>query len=274
MAKIKIITDSTCYITKEYAENENLTVVPLNYIFDGETFKEGFKGTFDEFFNKLGSTKLFPTTSQPSAGEFYEAFVEAFKEYDEVIAIVLSSKLSGTYNSAVLAKNMLEDKKITIIDSENAASNVRYLIEDAVKMAKLGKTSEQIQTFINKKKSTMSVYLTADTLEYLSRGGRLSVVQATVGNILNIKPILALIDGKLDLLEKVRGRNKALQGMMNKIPNDVEKISICQILNMDEALKFKADLQERFPKALITIDDLGPVLGSHLGPKTLGICFY
>lgn len=274
MAKIKIITDSTSYIAKEYAEKENLTVVPLNYIFDGETYKEGFKGSFDDFYNKLASTKLFPSTSQPSAGEFYEAFVDGLKHYDEIIAIVLSSKLSGTYNSAILAKNMLEDKKITIIDSENAASNLRYLVEDAVKMAKLGKSSEQIESFLNKKKNKMSVYLTADTLEYLSRGGRLSLVQATLGNILNVKPIIALTDGKLDLLEKVRGRNKALLGLMNKIPDNVEKISICQILNIDEALKFKADLQEKFPKALITIDDLGPVLGSHLGPKTLGICFY
>lgn len=111
MSRIKIITDSTCYISKEYVEKENLAIVPLTYVFDGVSSKEGFKGEFDEFFEKLGSTKLFPTTSQPAAGDFVDVFNEALKENDEIIVIVLSSKLSGTYNSALLAKNMLEDKK-------------------------------------------------------------------------------------------------------------------------------------------------------------------
>lgn len=111
MSKIKIITDSTCYISKEYVDKENIGIVPLTYVFDGVSSKEGFKGEYDEFFQKLGSTKLFPTTSQPATGDFFHAFNEALKDNDEIIAIVLSSKISGTYNSASLAKNMLEDKK-------------------------------------------------------------------------------------------------------------------------------------------------------------------
>lgn len=274
MSKIKIITDSTSYISKDYVHKENVSVVPLNYLFDDESFKEGFKGEYDEFFIKLGSTKLFPSTSQPAAGEFYEVFKEALKDHDEVIAIVLSSKLSGTYNSAVLAKNMLEDERITIIDSETAASNLRFLVEDAVEMAKLGKTSEEIEEHINNKKKDMYVYLTTGTLEYLARGGRLSSVQSTLGNLLNIKPIIELKNGELQLLEKLRGKNKALSKIVSFVNEDVQKIGICHILNMDEAVKFKDLLQETFPKALITIDELGPVVGAHLGPETIGICFY
>lgn len=147
------MTDSTGYITKEYAEKENITVVPLNYVFGEETGKEPFPGEFDDFFNKLKATKLFPTTSQPSAGEFFDAFNKAFEEgYDEIIAILLSSKLSGTYNSAVLAKNMLENKRITIINSQNAAANLKFLVEDAVEMGKEGKTSEEIEKHLNSKK--------------------------------------------------------------------------------------------------------------------------
>lgn len=275
MSKIKIITDSTSYITKEYAEKENITVVPLSYVFDGISYKEGFKGEFDEFFQKLGSTKLFPTTSQPPAGEFVEAFENAFKDdYDEIVVILLSSKLSGTYNSAVLAQNMLENKSITIIDTLTSASNLRFLVEDAVEMVKEGKSSDEIKEFIEEKKNNMKVYLTADTLEYLSRGGRLSTFQSTVGNLLNIKPIIQLKEGELSLLEKTRGKNKAIEGTIEKVPEDVSKIAVCHALNIDEAKKVKGILEEKFPNALISLDDLGPVIGAHLGPKAIGICFY
>lgn len=275
MSKIKIITDSTSYISKEYAEKENITIVPLNYVFGEENGKEGFPGEFDEYFEKLETTRLFPTTSQPSAGEFLDVFNMAFEDgYDEIIAILLSSKLSGTYNSAVLAKNILENKKITIIDSQNAASNLKFLVEDAVEMVKEGKLSEEIESYINTKKVEMYVYLTTETLEYLSRGGRLSALQSTVGNLLNIKPIIELKNGELTLLEKLRGKNKAISAIIDKVPNNVKRIGICHILNMEEAEKFKSILEEKFPEAQVSIDELGPVIGSHLGPKGIGICFY
>ncbi|HLS53092.1 MAG TPA: DegV family protein [Tissierellaceae bacterium] len=274
MSKIKIVTDSTSYISKDYIEKEDVAVVPLNYVFDGETYLEGFKGEFDDFFRKLENSNLFPTTSQPSVGDFHQVFKDALKEYDEIIAIVLSSKLSGTYNSAVLAKDMLEDERVTIIDSETSASNLRFLVEDAVEMAKANKSSEEIIKHINNKKNSMKVFLTAATLEYLKRGGRLSALQSTIGNLLNIKPIIELKDGQLQLLEKVRGKNRATSKIISYIHENVEKISICHILNLEEAEKFKSTLEEKFPKASITIDDLGPVVGSHLGPKAIGICFY
>lgn len=275
MSKIKIITDSTAYIKKEYAEKEKVTIVKLNYVFGDETGKEAFPGEFDEFYEKLGKTKLFPSTSQPSTGDFVNAYNDAFQEgYDEIIVVVLSSKISGTYNSATLAKNILGDKKITIIDSLTTASNLRFLVEDAVNMVKSGSSPEEIEKHINNKKMNMRVYLTTETLEYLSRGGRLSTIQSKVGNLLNIKPIIELENGKLELLEKLRGKNKALQSIVDKIHQDVEKISICHILNYEGALKLKEILEEKFPGVLITIDELGPVIGSHLGPGGIGICFY
>lgn len=273
MTKIKIITDSTAYLTKEYANEENISIVPLNYVFGEETGKEAFPGEFEDFYNKLENTKLFPTTSQPSAGEFVAEFNKSFEEgYDEIIAIVLSSKLSGTYNSALLAKNMLEDKKVTIIDSQNAAANMRFLVEDAVEMVKSGKSSKEIEEHLNKKKANMIIYLTTESLEYLSRGGRLSSIQSKLGNLLNIKPILELKNGELALLEKLRGKNKALKAMIDKIPQDTKQISICHILNKDGAEKLREILKEKFPHIEIQIDELGPVIGAHLGPKGIGIC--
>ncbi|WP_236914519.1 DegV family protein [Clostridium sp. Cult2] len=275
MSRIKIITDTTSYITKEFADEQDLSIVPLNYIFDGVAEKEGFPGEFDEFYEKLKNTKLFPTTSQPAAADFLTRYKKAFNEgYDEIIAILLSSKLSGTYNSAVLAKNILEDERITIIDSIQAASNLRFLVEDALKMASIGKTGKEIAEHLEVKKKKMYIYFTVDTLEYLRRGGRLTGVQSAIGEVLNIKPIIQLIDGELKLFEKVRGKNKAINAIRNRIPDDVEKISICQIMNEDEALKLKKDLENKFPKVTVSIDVLGPVIGCHLGPKAIGLCFY
>ncbi|NLL82276.1 MAG: DegV family protein [Tissierellia bacterium] len=274
MNKIKIVTDSTSYISKDFVELNDIKVVPLSYVFDGETYTEGFKGEFDEFFHKLETTRLFPTTSQPSTGEFYNVFKECLEEGNEVIAILLSSKLSGTYNSALLAKNMLGDKRVTIIDSETSASNLRFLVEDALELASKGKSSQEIAEYLNKKKKEMHIFLTTGSLEYLRRGGRLSSVGSTVGNLLNIKPIIELQDGELKLIGKVRGTNKALSYMINKIPTNVQKISICHISNMDVAEKLKTELESKFSEATISIDDLGPVIGAHLGPRTLGVVYY
>ncbi|HEY8361484.1 MAG TPA: DegV family protein [Tissierellaceae bacterium] len=275
MSKIKIVTDSTAYITKEYAERENVAIVPLNYVFGDEVGKEPFPGQFNEFYEKLKNTKLFPSTSQPSAGDFYEAFKKAFEEgYESIIAILLSSKISGTYNSAVLAKNMLDNKRIVIIDSLNAAANLKFLVEEAVNMSKNGHTIEEIENHLENMKKNMHVYFTVETLEYLSRGGRLSAVQATVGNILNIKPIIELRDGELKLLEKVRGKNKAISTIIEKVPENVKRIGICHVLDEEYAEKMKLTLQEKFPQALISVDEIGPVIGSHLGPKGIGVCFF
>lgn len=274
MSKIKIITDSTSYLSKEYAKEKDITVVPLKYIFGDESFVEGFRGEFDEFFKTLETSKLFPTTSQPSAGEFHKAYEEAFEKYDEIIVILLSSKISGTYSSAVTAKSMLEDKKISIIDSETSVSNLKTLVEDAYNMAQDGFSSEEIIDHIEKKKMKMKVFLTTGTLEYLARGGRLSNVQSALGNLLSIKPILELKNGEIGLIEKVRGNNKVMSTLLGKIPEDVKKISICHISNLETANSVYKTLIEKYPNAKIEIDEIGPVIGAHLGPLTLGLLFH
>lgn len=271
---VKIITDSTSYLEKEFIERENITIVPLHYIFDGQEYREGFPGEFSDFYRKLESTKLFPTTSQPSAGDFFDAYKDALRENDEAIAIVLSSKISGTYTSAVLANGMLEDKKVTIVDSYVAAAALGYLIEDAVEMSKKGMNSEEIAAELNERKKRLDILVTPDTLEYLSRGGRMSTIQSSIGNLLNIKPIIRLVDGELKLAEKARGRTKAISRLIEMVEPGVRKISVCHILNLQEADKMASTLKERFPQALVTIDELGPVIGSHLGPKTLALCLY
>lgn len=275
MKKIKIITDSTSYIEKDYAEKENVGIVALNYTMGGESGKEGYPGEFKDFYFKLENSKDFPSTSQPSTGEFLDEFNRAFKEgYDEVIAILVSSKVSGTFNSACLAASILEDKRVIIIDSLSSSEGLKFLVEEAVEWVKSGKSSEEIEQYINQEKLKIQIYLFADTLEYLNRGGRLSSAGAFIGNLLNIKPIIQVKDGSLSLLDKIRGRNKAMIALIDKIQGHPSKIGICHVLDEEAAYKMKEILENKFPNAIVSICELGPVIGSHLGPKGLGICVY
>jgi len=271
--KIKIITDSTSYLDKNYIEDENIRVVPLNYVFDGEDYKEGLKGEFNDFYSKLQSTDLFPTTSQPAIGDFVAAYEEALKSHDQIVVITLSSKISGTYGSAHMAAEMVDSENIRVVDSLGAAATLRFLVQDAVEMSRKGMDAHRIQEELERKKDKLGIVLTTDTLEYLSRGGRLSTLQAGIGNILSIKPVIRMLDGELQLVEKTRGKKKAINRLLAYIPEGVDRISLCHVTNTGEAEKLADTLRQTYPGASVTIDELGPVIGAHLGPKTLGICY-
>ena len=272
MRPVQIITDSTAYLSKEYAEKNNIEIVPLSVELCGEVQKEGYPGDFEDFFNKLVGSKGFPKTSQPSAGDFIEAYKRAFKRGDEIVAILFSSKLSGTYNSASVAAEIEAPDKITVIDTGTAVGNLRFLIEKAVKLSKTGASRQEIVDMVNTDRKNTSINLTVETLEYLKRGGRLSNSKAIIGTILNIKPIIGLVDGRLIPVDKVRGKKKAIETMIDMVPDYVNRISIGHVQNHDEANELKKLLEERFKQAIITIDEIGPVIGSHIGPKAIGIC--
>ena len=273
MTRVKIVTDSTSYIEKEYLVQSDIASVPLSVIFQGTVTNEGFPGEFDSFYEKLKASEDFPTTSQPSIQAFYDVFKPALDNGQEIITIVLSSKLSGTYNSAMAAAHMCETDKIAVIDSETCGPNLKFLVERANQLSLDGKAKDEIVAIINEEKKNTGINITVGTLEYLKRGGRLSSTQAFIGTLLSIKPIIALIDGKLEPIDKVRGKSKAIAAMISNIPNNVKRISICQIQNLEDAEEIKVVLQTKFPKAEITFSELGPVVGSHLGPKALGICY-
>jgi DegV family protein with EDD domain len=260
-------------LDKNYIEDENIRVVPLNYVFDGEDYKEGLKGEFNDFYSKLQSTDLFPTTSQPAIGDFVAAYEEALKSHDQIVVITLSSKISGTYTSAHVAAEMVDSENIRVVDSLGAAATLRFLVQDAVEMSRKGMDAHRIQEELERKKDKLGIVLTTDTLEYLSRGGRLSTLQAGIGNILSIKPVIRMLDGELQLVEKTRGKKKAINRLLACIPEGVDRISLCHVTNTGEAEKLADTLRQTYPGASVTIDELGPVIGAHLGPRTLGICY-
>jgi DegV family protein with EDD domain len=273
MSKIKFVTDSTAYIDKSFIEKYGIDIVPLSVNFGGTVEDEGLPGDFDAFFEKLSKSSDFPTTSQPSIGRFADVFKKAVEEGYEVIAITISSKLSGTFNSASAAASMVNSSDIFVIDSLTTAANLKALVEKAITLSEEGRSTKEIVEAIEEQKKRTSIRLTVATLDYLKKGGRLSSAGAIIGSLLNIKPIIGLIDGKLEPLSKVRGKKKAMDKMLEDIPANTSTIGICHIGIMDEALEYEKIIQERFPNANTEIYELGPVIGSHLGLEAIGICY-
>lgn len=271
---IHIVTDSTAYLEKAYVEENNITVIPLSYHFLGEDEKEGYPGEFDQFFHKLENSKDFPKTSQPAIGEFIEIFERKLKEHKEIITILISAKLSGTYYTALQAAEMVDSSRITVIDSEMTASNLKVLVQKAKELASNGISRLEIAEIINNMKKRMGITLTVGSLEYLKRSGRLNNIEAFIGNLLNIKPIIGLVEGKLVSLAKVRGEKKAIEWLIEHIPDNVKKIHVNHILYLEQAENIYQQLKERFHDVEIEIDKIGPIIGSHLGPKSFGLIYY
>lgn len=275
MSKIKIVTDSTAYIDKSFIEDNNIDVVPLAVNFQGSIDDEGFPGEFDEYFDRLAKSSDFPTTSQPSIGAFTNVFKRAIDEGYKIITITMSSKLSGTFNSASTAAKIVDPgrNKIFVIDSLTTVANLKFLIERASLLVKENAPIEEIVKEIEDQKKRMGVRLTVSSLEYLKRGGRLSTTEAMIGSLLNIKPIIGLIDGSLIPLNKVRGKKKAMEKILEDVPANISFISICHIKIPEEAGEYQRLIRERFPLARTEIYEIGPVIGSHLGPEAIGVCY-
>lgn len=258
MSKIKFVTDSTAYIDQSFIDKHNIDIVPLSVNFEGSVKDEGLPGEFHTFFEKLSKSSDFPTTSQPAIGRFVDVFKKALDEGYEVIAITLSSKLSGTFNSANAAANMLDSSKISVIDSLTAVANLKFLVEKGIILAEQGLSRQEIVDKLEEQKKRSGIRLTVATLDYLKKGGRLTTAEAMIGSLLNIKPIIGLVDGKLEPLSKVRGKKKALEKIIEDVPAHVSTIGICHISAFGEAKTLKELIQNRFPNATIGIYEIGP----------------
>lgn len=279
MSSIRIVTDSTADLEESFYRNHNIAVVPLKVIFGQQVLKDGIDISATDFYNRLINTNEIVTTSQPSPGEFLETYKRLKDEGAEtIISIHLSSGISGAYRTAQMVRNMLPDQDITVIDSQSVSGGLGLIIMAAVRAVESGQSKEQILSLVNDIIKKMKLYLLVDTLEYLQRGGRISKTQAFVGALLNIKPLIAVKDGILHPLMKVRGKNKGIQKIIQLAAQDSEneKIVCCVAHARDQ--KALIQIKERAMLNL-NIDELftgqiGSVIGTHTGPGTVGIAFY
>lgn len=277
---IKIVTDSTAYLPEDIIRKHDIRVVPL-YVHFGETaFKEGVELSNRDFYARLKEAPELPTTSQPSAGEFHQVFSELATAGHEILALTISSKLSGTWNSAMAAKDMLPEADISVIDSLSTSVGLQLMVETAAGAINEGATREQIVAQIEEIKGKMHLLFVVDTLEYLAKGGRIGNARAFLGTILKVKPILFLQDGAIEPLEQVRSKRKAQARLLELVEEYAGdhgaqvNAGIINALAPEEAKDLAQRVVERLGCAEPFVGDLGPAIGTHTGPGVIGIAFH
>lgn len=272
---IKIVTDSTSDLPPEILESLDVKVVPLNVHFDAEVFKDGVTLGADEFFDRLINGNVIPKTSQPSIGEFAEAFKEVAPEADGIVSIHISSKVSGTYNAAVQGKEEAGVScPIEVIDTYQASMGIGVVVIKAAKAAQAGASFEEVAEIAKSASGQCQCFVLLDTLEYLQKGGRIGKAKAIIGSLLRVRPMIIVRDGEAHELGKERTRNKGLARLIRTAREfaPIEELSVIYSTDPDDAHSVANDLRDLLPdgkEPIIT--RFGPVLGTYVGPKAVGI---
>lgn len=278
---IKIVTDSTSDIPEKMVEKQEIAILPLYIVMNGE-IKKDIDWKNEDFYKAMESSVDFPKSSQPSVEEIYRTFEDIVKNGDSIIGIFLSSELSGTYSTASIVKNHIIEKypkaEIEIIDSKSTSMQMGFLATEAVKAVKEGKNMKEVVQKINQIKSSSRFIFTPETLEYLHKGGRIGGASALIGNLLSIKPILTVVEGRTTVYTKTRTRKKAIEVLVKKLHEDMQDnipggVMVhhinCEELGKELAERIKIELGMEVP-----IQSIGPVIGTHVGPGSIGIAYW
>ncbi len=234
MSKIAIVTDSTAYLPVEYLQKYNITVVPLAVIWGNQTYEDGVNIQPDEFYTRLSTSKILPTTSQATIYNMHKAFTELLDQGYDVLGAFISSKLSGTMQSAMQAREQLEKgkEKIELFDSLTTAMALGFQVLAAARAAQEGASMSDCKNQIEKARESTGVYFVVDTLEFLHRGGRIGGAKRLMGTALNLKPILSVRDGKVDSVESIRTKAKAISRLIEIIGEDTKGKSPIRIATL------------------------------------------
>ncbi|EXX85191.1 hypothetical protein BG53_09245 [Paenibacillus darwinianus] len=282
MCAVKIVVDSTADISQELRERLGIGMVPLKVHFGEEQFLDGVTIEADDFYDKLASSSVLPTTSQPSPLDFQEAYERILRETPDaqIISIHLGSKFSGTYQSAMIGRSMMKsDADITVIDTKSASYGFGAIAVRAAERAKEGRSKTDVLAEIDRLSRDLKLYFLVDTLEYLQRGGRIGKAAALFGSILNIKPILSIDkEGVVAPVDKVRGSKKAMQRIVELLEpdfgSDPVNVAIAWSKLDEPAKELLALVQNRFNVQDVHYTTLGAVIGTHVGPGTAAVFMY
>lgn len=274
--RIAVVTDSTAYITPEERARYNIRMIPLSVNLDDGSYEEEVEITASQFYEKVRVAKEFPKTTQPPIGKFVELFEQLAKDYDEVISIHLSSGISGTYQGAVQAGQMVDGIKVHAFDSEISCSPQGYYVLKAAEMAQQGATADQILSTLEEMRRMMHAYFVVDDLSHLQRGGRLSAAAALVGGLLQIKPVLHFENKVIVPFEKIRTKKKALRRVEELLAKDASEKDelIATVIHANcesEGRDWMNELAAKYPHVEFRLSYFGPVIGTHLGEGSLGL---
>jgi DegV family protein with EDD domain len=274
---VKIVTDSTSDIIGSLAHEMGITVVPLTVLFGHESFLDRVDITTDEFYRRLTQETTYPTTTQPAPALFAEVYQELLKGNNEILVITLSSKLSGTFRSAVNAVSMVEGKnRIEVIDSSLVAMSLGLTVISAAKMASQpGMTLRQLTENVKAKLPRTNIIVAFDTLKYLAKGGRIGKAQGLLGSLLAVKPVLTLKDGEVAPLTRLRSMSAVSDYLYDHIASipKVEALAVEHTTTPHEADILAARLGAIFTKENILRSVVSPVLGTYMGPNALAVSF-
>lgn len=271
---VKIVTDSLSDITSDIAQGLGITVVPLTVSFGRESFLDRITMTTDEFYHRLAHDAIWPTTTQPPPGDFVDVYNKLAKETDEILVITLSSKLSGTYQSALSAKGMVEEKcRIEVIDSLTVAMGLGLIVIAAAKAAQAGANLDELVDLVRRAmpRSHLSAYF--DTLKYLAKGGRIGKAQGLLGAMLSIKPILTVKDGEMSPVTRLRSRAAGMDYLYNSVASfsHIEELAVEHATTPDDADRLVERLSSVFPKERIYRSTISPVVGTYAGPGAMAV---
>lgn len=275
MSRVAIVTDSASDFNPARAASLGITIVPLIVNFGPQTFKAGVDLSTDEFWARMTAPDApFPTTAASSPGEFQAVYSRVFDEgADAIVAIHVASTLSGTIKSAEIAKGMLPDREIHIVDSMSASMGEGSLAELGVEMANVGVPAAEIASVLTRRRDDIGIYLALDTLEYLKRGGRISGARAAIGTLLSVKPIIEVKNGEVEQADRVRTRGKARDRLIELLTaRPIERLSILHTTSagVEEFAEQLTARAEGLDPSKVTIDLVGASVGPHLGPGCVG----
>ncbi|WP_350344186.1 DegV family protein [Proteinivorax tanatarense] len=277
--KIKFVVDSTCDIPEETIEKYDIDVLPLEINWGEQVYKDGVQLTKEEFLKKLAESDTIPKTSQPSVGEFAKVYEKAFKDgYEKIISVHITSGFSGTYQGAEAAAKMVDSKNIAVIDSFTATMGAGWLVFEAIELMEAGTSFEEIIDKLEAKRENSKVIIYLDTLEYAIKGGRISKLKGIVGSLFNIKPIIYFENKVVKEFSKSRGKNKALQSMVNcmeelfSIDSQKEvKVAMAYGTDRKNAEKVMEKIKEKYNVTESMIYQIGSAVAVHGGPGLLAI---
>jgi DegV family protein with EDD domain len=266
-----VVTDSTADLPDEWREGYGIEVVPLKVLFGSETFRDRIDMTDAQFFERLAASTKLPTTSVPSPGEFAEVYARLARDYESCISIHIGRQLSATAEAARIGAQSVEGFPVEVIDSETVTMPMAFLCKVAAESPSLDAATAAVKERVHKAR----VLALLDTLRYLEMGGRLSKASAMIGTMLDLKPLLLVKDREIKPVERVRTRARAIPRMVEFFRGDlpVEHVAVVHAQAADEADEIAARLRAELPGQDITVGAIGCVLGTHTGPRALGVVY-
>ncbi len=280
MSKIALVTDSTTYMPPELVKKYNISIAPQVLIWSDQTYRDGVDITSSDFFTRLKTAKVMPTTSQVAVISFQEIFQSLVDQGYEVLALLVSSRLSGTVQSAMQARDLMSSarEKVNVVDSQSVAMALGFQVLAVARALENGASLKDAIALAEKSHEYTGVFFAVDTLEFLHRGGRIGGAQRFLGTMLNMKPILAIQDGRVEGIERIRTKNKAQDRVLELTIEKVAGRTPVRLATLHaNAAEDARALLTRAEQALNPVEsiltEVSPTVGTHAGPGTVGLAF-